>query len=262
MMSEMKDVNLTVGNPKLVILGSAHAVPSIGHENTHMALVGDERTVLIDTAANPVVRLAEAGLELEQITDLVLTHFHPDHVSGVPLMLMSMWLLGRKKPLDIYGLAYTLERIGQLMDFYSWQNWKGFYPVNFHSVPTGQRSTLLESESFCIYAEEVTHMVPVFGLRVEFPGSGKVLAYTCDTEPCPAVLSLGKNADLLIHETAGEGTGHSSAAQAGKAATRAKAAELMLIHYNPARQAELKAEAEATFNGPVTLAQDFMELGF
>lgn len=253
---------LNAKNPKLVILGSAHAVPSIGHENTHMALVGDERTVLIDTAANPVVRLAEAGLELNKVSDLVLTHFHPDHVSGVPLLLMSMWLLGREKELHIYGLDYTLERIQRLMDFYSWQNWKGFYPVNFHSVHTGKRFTLLETDSFNIYAEEVKHLVPVIGLRVEFPDSGKVLAYSCDTEPCPAVLSLAENADVLIHEAAGGVPGHTSAAQAGQAAIESGSTALYLIHYNPSQRDDLQALAQAVFDGPVVMAEDFMVLEF
>jgi len=85
--------------PKVIILGSSNAIPDEKHENSHMALVGDERLVLIDCVNNPIVRLRKAGLDVEDITDLLLTHFHPDHVSGVPLLLMDLWLLGRKKEL-------------------------------------------------------------------------------------------------------------------------------------------------------------------
>jgi ribonuclease BN (tRNA processing enzyme) len=76
------------------------------------------------------------------------------------------------------------------------------------------------------------------------------------------VLNLGQDADVLIHEAAGGSVGHSSAAQAGANGKQAGARSLYLIHYNPARQAELKAEAESTYGSPVTLTQDFMVLKF
>ena len=114
---------------KLIILGSSNAIPDEKHENTHMAVVGDKRTVLIDCVSNPILRLPQAGIEFNALTDLVLTHFHPDHVSGVPLLLMNMWLLGRKNPLNIYGLHHTLSRIEDLMGFYAWENWPNFFPV-------------------------------------------------------------------------------------------------------------------------------------
>ena len=73
----------------LKILGSANAIPDKNHENTHMAVIGENHTLLIDCVSNPIVRLRKAGIEPDQITDVVLTHFHPDHVSGLPLLLME-----------------------------------------------------------------------------------------------------------------------------------------------------------------------------
>ena len=95
--------------PKLIILGTAHAIPDENHENTHLALIGEQRQVLIDCTGSPVVRLKKAGIDLNSLTDIFLTHFHPDHVAGIPSLLMSMWLLGRRDPLNIYGLQYTLD---------------------------------------------------------------------------------------------------------------------------------------------------------
>jgi metal-dependent hydrolase (beta-lactamase superfamily II) len=40
-----------------------------------------------------MVRLSKAGVDFNRLTDLILTHFHPDHVSGVPMLLMNMWLI-------------------------------------------------------------------------------------------------------------------------------------------------------------------------
>ena len=87
---------------KVIILGSSNAVPSRDHENTHMAIIGNGRSILVDCVSNPVVRLEQAGVDFNELTDIIITHFHPDHVSGVPLLLMDMWLMGRTKPINIY----------------------------------------------------------------------------------------------------------------------------------------------------------------
>ena len=250
--------------PKLIILGTSNAIPDEHHENTHMALIGEKRTVLIDCVNNPIIRLRQAGLDFNQLTDLILTHFHPDHVSGVPSLLMNSWLLGRRQPLDIYGLSYTLERLEKMMDFYDWATWPDFFQVNFQPVPEEEMVSVLESDEFRIYSSPVHHIVPTIGLRVEFKQSDRVLAYSCDTEPCQEVIKLASGADVLIHEATGASFGHSSAAQAGTIARQAEVGHLYLIHYQTGDfdAHSLVPQAEKTFNGRVSLAEDFMELSF
>jgi len=126
--------------PKLIILGSSNAVSSKDSENTHMILAGETRTVLVDCVNNPIHRLDQVGVDFKDLTDLILTHFHPDHVSGVPLLLMDMWLRGRKELINIYGPRYTLDRMEKLMSLYSWENWPNFFPVAFHRVPPNERT--------------------------------------------------------------------------------------------------------------------------
>lgn len=249
---------------KLIILGSASAIPDEKHDNTHMVLVGREKMVLIDCANNPFMRLRQAGLESDHLTDIVLTHFHPDHVSGMPSLLMQMWLTGRQRPINIYGLSDTLDRLKQLMGFYDWGTWPNFYQVNFFPISLGRMTLVLENQEFRIYASPVCHIVPTIGLRFEFCQTNKVLAYSCDTEPCPEVVQLAYGADVLIHESTGASFGHSSASQAGGIAAQAESASLYLIHYDVknSNPQSLEAEARGTFNGPVALAEDFMELDF
>jgi len=170
------------------------------------------------------------GIDHEQVTDLVVTHFHPDHVSGIPLFLMDMWLRGRKTPLDIYGLPHALDRFENLMNDFSWMNWPEFFPVTFNRLPSKELYLAIETDSFKLYTSEVRHMIPTIGLRFEL-ASGKVLAYSCDTAPCDEVVNLSQNADLLIHEASGEFFGHTSSTQASEIALKAKAKELCLIHY-------------------------------
>lgn len=247
---------------KLVILGTANSLPDENHENTHMALIGQERVVLVDCVGTPLVRLRQAGIELDHLTDLILTHFHPDHVSGVPLLLMNMWLLGRERPLRIYGLHHCLERLQDMMAFYHWEDWPEFFPVIFHRLPEREQMLVLEDAEFAIYASPVRHMVPTIGLRFERRGTGAAIAYSSDTEPCSAVVRLASGAKVLLHEASGPGVGHSTPAQAGEVARQAEVDRLLLIHYPvlDGRPERLVEEARRTFPGPVELAQDFMTL--
>ena len=245
--------------PRLIFLGSSNAVPSEEHDNTHMLLSGEQHNVLIDCSSNPVVRLRRAGLNPLSITDLILTHFHPDHVSGLPMFLMDSWLLGRKEPINIYGLDTTVEKARQMMKLYDWQTWPNFFPVHFVSIPLMVKTLVLETNEFRIVASPVAHMIPNIGLRVEFPGLGKVLAYSSDTIPSTAVTELAHGADWLIHEAAGAAVGHTSAEQAGEIAHLAGAKKLYLIHYQTWNfdPSSLVQEAQRHFAGPVQLAMDF-----
>jgi ribonuclease Z len=110
----------------------------------------------------------------------------------------------------------------------------------------------------------VKHIIPNIGLRIEFPGSRKVFAYSGDTEPAPQVVQLAQNADILVHESTGASLGHTDAVQAGKIAKSAGAGKLYLIHYANGRFKDngIVAKASQEFTGSVNLAEDFMEFEF
>ncbi len=248
---------------RLVILGSASAVSDANHDNTHMVLDGTRGALLIDCASNPLVRLARAGIPLERLTDVITTHFHPDHVYGIPILFMNSWLLGRRNPLAIYGLHHTLERIEHLMESYGWGEWPDFFPVSFHRLPERENVQVLDNEDFQVICSPSVHLVPTIALRILIKKTGRVLVYTSDTTPCDAILRLANKADLLIHESTGATLGHSSARQAGTVATKAGVASLMLIHYPVECDLDqLAAEARTTFAGPIELAADFKEYEF
>ena len=248
--------------PKVIILGSSNAVPSKDHENTHLVIIGEERRILVDCVSNPVVRLEQAGVDYNDLTDIIITHFHPDHVSGVPLLLMDMWLMGRTKPINIYGLHYTMDRLENLMGFYGWSEWPNFFSVGFYRLPEVELAYVLDCPDFKIQSSPVHHMIPTIGIRVELKKPDKVFAYSCDTEPCEQTVRLAEGADILVHEAAGASFGHSSAEQAGEIATKAEVGKLYLIHYPTGRFAkgDIAAEARKAFSGEVIVAKDFMTI--
>lgn len=245
---------------ELIILGSANAVPDEQHENTHFLLETENHRVLVDAPGNPIVRLRQAGISPSSITELILTHFHPDHISGAPLLLMGSWLMGRTAPLHIYGLDATLTNFETMMDLFDWASWPDMYPVIFHHLPDRENQPVLISSTLEVVCAPVKHLIPNIGLRFILRPSGTVVAYSCDTEPTSTVVQLAAGAELLMHEASGATYGHTSAEQAGEIAARAGARRLMLIHYPTVKQNELAAEAQKTFSGEVLVATDFQRV--
>lgn len=249
---------------KLTILGTASAVPTSDHLNTHFAIQGTKSTILVDCIGNQTIRLEQAGIEIDQVNDIILTHCHPDHISGVPAFLMSLWLLGRRSELCLHGLPQSLNCVNRMMDLYQWETWPDFFPVKFIEIPPNSLTPVIENNEFRVISSPVNHLVPTIGLRVESLGTGKVIAYSCDTEPCLQVEQLAEDADILLHEATGNILGHTSAAQAGEVAEKSRAKSLYLIHYHPHeyQSQEMIFEASKKFSGEVKFTRDLMEFEF
>jgi ribonuclease Z len=252
---------------RIVILGSAAAVNDAQHDYTHFLLIGDhDSPILVDAGSNPLGKIKNLGIDDESLQDVILTHFHPDHVAGVPNMMMHMWLLGRKAPMRIYGLHHCINRIEDTMEAYGWQEWPNFFPIAFQRVSQRIDAPLLENNDFRVRAHPVKHYdVPTIGLRITNKNNGRVLAYSCDTMVFPGLIELARGADMLLHEAAGnDNLGHSSARQAGEVATQAGVKALYLIHYQVWNKdpEPLVNEARETFDGPIHLCKDYDEFEF
>lgn len=242
-----------------IILGSAFAVANPEQDNTHLLIHAKDRVVMVDCGNNPVGKVERAGVKINKVTDLVLTHVHADHMGALPLLLMDMWLRKRQSPLKVYGLAYTLERANALLDVFAWKKWAGMFPVEFVEVSENEATTLIETPTLSLLARPVQHLVPTIGLRATFHDVNQTVVYSSDSEPCESLERLALNADVLIQEAAGPGKGHTSPEQAGQTASKAGVKKLVLIHYDSGRKSdELLAEAGQNFKGEIVLARDLM----
>lgn len=245
----------------IVVLGSANAVPDENHENTHLLVQEGTRTILVDCTGNPIAEYKRAGVNPESITDLIMTHFHPDHISGVPLLLMDLWLLGRRKSITLHGLEDTVNRMETMINLFNFQEWPDFFSIHYHRIPAVEQTPVLKDEDFEITASPVKHLVPTIGIRINFLRSGKAMAFSSDTEPCQNVVELGRQVDCLIHEATGSTLGHSMPRQAGEVARQAAAKALFLIHYpTNADEKQWLREAGAAFDGPVAMATDYQRI--
>jgi ribonuclease Z len=244
---------------EILFLGTANAVSDKGQENTHLLISAGDKVMLVDCGGNPVSRLDQAGINAARITDLILTHFHPDHVSGLPLLLMDLWLMGRQDTLNIYGLGDVIDRVIQMMNLFNWQDWNGFYPVVFHRVPAEERMLIINDDAVQVWTSPTCHSIPSIGMRFAFEGGA--VSYSSDTAPCDAMVRLAEKVDILVHEAAGDGYFHSSPVQAGEIAQRAGAGKLVLVHYaTDVNLEEWVRQAERSFTGEVTAAKDWMTI--
>lgn len=243
---------------RIHILGSANAVTKIGQDNTHLLIETSQRSIMIDCGINPVAKVSAAGSSIVDVTDLVLTHFHADHVGSLPLLLMDMWLEKREKPLTIHGQEVTLIKARKLLEIFSWQDWKGMFPVVFSVIPDEGKEDVIADEDFRLIALPVLHLIPTIGLRMIFIDD-RTVTYSCDTEPCENLAMLAEGADVLLQEAAGEAKGHTSPAQAGRIASQAGVKKLVLIHYdNRISEEKLLLMAGEKFSGEVVIAKDMM----
>jgi len=243
---------------RLIPLGTA-AIANPTHDNVYLVLDAGDLKVLIDCGGSPSSRVVQAGLNFTDLDGLIVTHHHPDHIYGVPILLMNLWLLGRRGSFPIYGPAKALQIIQKMMDLYEWEMWPDFLRVDFREIPLAPSTPVLANHMVSIEAWPVAHMIPAIGLRMTNHQTGKVLVYTSDTIRGPEVVHLARDADILIHEATGEYYGHSTGADAARDALEANAKRLVLIHYPSVRgdPDAILEEAKAIFPGSVELAEDF-----
>ncbi len=241
--------------PRWWCLGYAFSVATPQVWNTHFALTTAAGLLLVDVPADPHLHLPRWGLDPAQTEHVLLTHFHPDHVSGLPLLLQNLALRGRTRPLTVHGPAPALARAQAWLRALDWEPWPWAYPLRWQAAPVDATpQPVLDWGGVRVWAATMQHLVPTWGLRVEGP-SGRAVAYSADTAPNPALDALARAASALFHEATGDFAGHSTPAQAGATAQRAGAQALYLVHVDPGRTAEAVRQARQTFAGPVAVPQ-------
>jgi ribonuclease Z len=233
-------------------------VPDADHDTVGLALRGSDWAILIECGGSPVQKLAQLGTGLEELEALILSHQHPDHIYGLPVLVQGLWIGGRENPLPIYGPAQTLDRAKALLELLDLADREGMFAVEWHPVPLREGREVGRWDEIRISAAPTVHgSNDTLALRFENTDTGRAAVYSADTEPCAALVRLAAGADLLLHEATGEYPGHSTPAEAAEVAREAGVARLALIHY-PVRGVNLEAWRlqAAEFPGPVTLARE------
>lgn len=231
------------GRLHLTVLGNSTAVPHPASAAAGYLLRWGETAILLD-AGQGVIRSLQDQLDPHELTAVVIGHMHADHsLDLVGLRYLYPWGEPAADPLPVHlppggrarldALAIGIsERVGFFDDAYSIDEYDPSEPLVIGPLT--------------IRFNRGRHYVPAWGLSVEAPDGAK-LVYTGDTGPSDAVTEFGMDADLLLIEAAlrlpahdDAERGHLTAEEAIEMATRARARTAFLVHYSPARRAELE----------------------
>jgi ribonuclease Z len=278
------------GQTKLIVLGSGTPNPDPDRAGSAYAVVVNETPYLIDFGPGIIRRAASLsppwGGEIEAMTvknfeHAFLTHIHSDHSAGLADLLLTPWIMGRNKKLNLYGpegleqmAASTLQAYEDDINYriYGTQpSNKVGYKFNFHLLNEG---LIYKDKNISVEAFKVPHgsFDDAYGFR--FTSKDKVIVFSGDTGPSKTLEKFAAGADILDHEVysnAGflEKTKdwqlyhqghHTSTFELGEIASRAKPKLLLLSHilFWGSTVDEILKETQSTYSGEIKIAEDLM----
>jgi ribonuclease BN (tRNA processing enzyme) len=185
----------------LQFVGCGDAFGSGGRFNTCFHLVGKGINVLIDCGATSLVALSKLAIDRNDIDAIFLTHFHGDHVGGVPFFILEAnYVLKRRRALTIVGPPSLKARYGEIMEV-GFPGTKALdlgFPLTLRELELGRRGEVGNLRVTAFHVVHDDRAGPCVGLRLE--AEGKVIAYSGDTEWTNALIDVGRDADLFICE--------------------------------------------------------------
>ncbi|MEX0657646.1 MAG: MBL fold metallo-hydrolase [Egibacteraceae bacterium] len=218
----------------------------------------EDYRLLLDCGNGSLANL-QRRIDIDDIDAVLLSHMHADHFAD----LFSLYYARRLRPdgplpLDVYGPAGAQAFIAQLLPD------DDIFPTvcHFHVAAAGD-TLQLGPLSIQLFASN--HPIETLASRIEV--DGKVLAYSGDSAPTPAMVDCARDADLFVcdatwlerHRPHPDGV-HMTGAEAGAHAAEAGCTVLLLSHIFPSNDpAEVAAEAAGSFDGTVMVAEDLQD---
>ncbi len=218
------------------LLGTGGMMPLPDRFLTSLYVRTDGQVLLIDCGEGTQTAIRTAGLRFKPIRALLLTHFHADHVSGLPGLLLTLGNEDRAEPLDIYGPAGLKRVVAAARVIVP----ELPYELNCHELEAEEEITF-EAAGLTVTAFPADHGMPCLSYALERSRPGKFdperakargvplglwsrlqkgesaegfrpedvlgpdrrgirLLYSTDTLPLERVKALGFDADLMVLE--------------------------------------------------------------
>ncbi|WP_408009560.1 MBL fold metallo-hydrolase [Pseudalkalibacillus sp. A8] len=178
-------------------LGTGSAYPGSERDNTSLCFSNDGYHVLIDVSGNPCRKLKQINVDLEELDSVIFTHFHIDHIYGLPSLLWGMWLENRHKPLTLYCDERNEEKLHQWLDTMEVYEWGIQFPLHIKTFNGDHIEELIINENLHISCFPALHSVPTIGLEIRY--DGKLIIYSGDSE-VNSYIQTYEYIDVLIHE--------------------------------------------------------------
>ena len=265
---------------RVILLGTGNPNPDPGRMGPAVAVVSAGHVYIVDCGPGVVRRAAQAGIKMEQITRAFVTHLHSDHTAGLPDLIFTPAVTGRREALEIYGPPGLRAMTAHLMAAYKEDMQirlhglepavPGGYVVHAHDVKPGEiyRDDWMRVIAFAVPHGSWKH---AYGYRFE-SADKKTIAISGDTTYSPALIAAAKGCDILVHEVySAKGLEartpdwqryhkafHTSGRDVGRVAAAVGAREVVLYHQLPMVQTadEVLGEVASQYSGKVVWGKD------
>jgi ribonuclease BN (tRNA processing enzyme) len=241
----------------LIILGGGGWFPAHGRQTACALLRDGDSAIMIDagTGVGALVERPELLAGVQRL-DILLTHFHLDHVAG----LAYLPALGLTMPTTVWGPGSVLYDM-PTHSLLGWLSHEPFHPValedqniEVRDLPPGE----LELSGVRIaMRRQDRHSAPSLGLRF-----GDTLAWITDTAYDEESAAFAGGCTILAHEAWYTDAHprnpdiHSSAGQAATVAVQAGVDRLLLMHLPPFQRELDELQLEAQSSVPHSLIAD------
>ncbi|MDQ3385314.1 MAG: ribonuclease Z [Actinomycetota bacterium] len=269
----------------VTLLGTGSPLPDPDRAGPATLVSAAADHYLVDAGRGVLMRLAAVGIGAGQLTAVLLTHLHSDHITDLNDVITTRWVMTfEASPLTIVGppgtrqvvdhvLASLEPDIGYRMAHHGDLDHRP--PVEVLEVGNGPVTCPGGAEVTCAPSDH-RPVEPSVAFRFDHGGASVVVAG--DTVPCQGLDRLAAGADALVHTVLRKDIiagiplqrmrdtldCHSSVEEAAQTATRGGVATLVLTHYvppiPPGGADGWRQLAAAHFAGAVELGDDLLRV--
>ncbi len=150
----------------LCLLGTGGMMPLPYRWLTSLMLRYNGSSLLIDCGEGTQITIREKGWSFRPLDIICITHFHGDHISGLPGILLAMGNSDRTEPLLMIG-PKGLERVVQSLRVIAPE-----LPFKIQFIELTEKETHIESHGYHIDAFRVNHKIPCYGYSISIPRAG------------------------------------------------------------------------------------------
>lgn len=149
------------------LLGSGGMMPLPYRWLTSLMTRFNGSNLLIDCGEGTQIALKEKGWSFKPIDTICFTHYHGDHISGLPGLLLTMGNADRREPLTLIG-PKGLERVVNALRVIAPEL---PFPIIYKEIQENEQ--VFEQNGYRITAFRVKHNVMCYGYTIEIPRTGR-----------------------------------------------------------------------------------------
>jgi len=139
---------------RITFLGTSYLMPTAKRNHTSILLDYEKESILIDCGEGTQRQFKKARLNPMRLTRLLITHWHGDHVLGIPGLLQTLAFNDYKKTLCIYGPHGTKKFMNEMLKTFVFT---GRIKFEVKEIETGK---FFETDDFYLEAERMSHGTP------------------------------------------------------------------------------------------------------